>query len=133
MNQTSMGRKIHPICQCLMNTGLLVVNLFDHLKKMMEICLMIKSLVKLVKIEHNKHGDTNSPNMAVFIEHDIAGHNFILTPQENGHKLWVRIVTTIDDHEKKWRKTQVISSSQIKLRTTSMRGLCHVIKWIIIL
>ena len=50
-------------------------------------------------IEHNKHRAPNSPNMAVFIEHDIAGHIFLLIPQENGHKSWVRIVTMIDDHE----------------------------------
>ena len=53
--------------------------------------------------------------MSVFIKHVISGHSFILLPQEYGldifightfllltqeygHKLWVRIVTSIDDH-----------------------------------
>ena len=49
--------------------------------------------------------------MAVFIEHDISGHTVLLIPQKNGHKLWDRIVKMIDDHEKKRRNTQVISSS----------------------
>ena len=48
--------------------------------------------------EPNKHGDLNSPNMAVSIEHDIYGHKFLLIIQEYGHKLWVRSVTMIDNH-----------------------------------
>ena len=39
--------------------------------------------------------------MAVFIEHDISGHTFLILPQEDGHKLWVRIFTMIDDHKTK--------------------------------
>ena len=39
---------------------------------------MTKSLENFEKkSEPNKHRDTNSPKMAVFIEHDIAGHTFL--------------------------------------------------------
>ena len=48
--------------------------------------------------EPNKHGDPNSPNMTVFIQHDIDVHTFIIIPQEYGHRFWVRIVTMIDDN-----------------------------------
>ena len=33
-------------------------------------------------IEPNKHGNPNSSNMAVFIEHDIDGRTFLILPQE---------------------------------------------------
>ena len=67
------------------------------------------------KREPNKHGEPNPPNMAVLIEHDIAGqkflllpqkyvphdiikYKFLLLPQEDDHKCWSRIVTLIDTH-----------------------------------
>ena len=31
--------------------------------------------------EPNKHGDPNSPNIAVFIDHGIYGNTFLLIPQ----------------------------------------------------
>ena len=36
--------------------------------------------------------------MAVFIEHAIDGHKCLILPQEDGHKLWVSILTIIDHH-----------------------------------
>ena len=113
VNKTIMRIQIHPICYSLMNMKLMVVHLFEHSIKMMEICLMIKFLENWVNSEPNKHRDPNSPNMAVFIEYDISGCTFLLLPQEYGpkhiigptflplpqeydHKFWVHIVTMID-------------------------------------
>ena len=35
------------------------------------------------KIEPNKNGYPNSPNIEVIIEHDIYGHTLLLLPQED--------------------------------------------------
>ena len=68
--------------------------------------------------EPNKHGESNSPNMLVIIEHGITGHTFLMLPQEDGpndiigytflllpqeyfYKLWVYVVTIIGEHETK--------------------------------
>ena len=61
--------------------------------------------------EPNKHGYPSSPKMVVFIKHNIYGRKFLLITQYYGHKFWFHIVTMINDHRKKWHRTQVISSS----------------------
>ena len=44
INQKIVGIQIHPKCQYLMNMELLVVHLFYHPKKILEIWITIKSL-----------------------------------------------------------------------------------------